>query len=215
MILVLVAAAVPSVAAARAPSVFINDVKVDGLTGQSFKGVDVVFDENGDVRITAKGYKIAVVDGAGAAAAPSPTAPSQAPPSATAPRATAVPTGAAPAGAAHFFIATVQPHAGAAQWDVDVYINNVFVRRFRSRDAEPYFEITRFLRVGSNNVRFLARKEEGERISTSPTDYFELVLGDGESRNGQVMMNRITSYRRTAAEEGTYNAETIVTVQAQ
>ena len=214
--LVLALAAAPRFASAKAPAVYINDVRVDGLSGQSFKAVDVVFDDNGDVRITARGYKIAVMDqpvtppGSGSAAAAVAHAPT-----ASAGTTTAViggQTGAAGPTSGHFFIATVQPRPGAAQWEIDVYVNQVFARRFRSKEAEPYYEISKYLKPGPNSIRFLARKEPGERISTSPTDYFELVIGDGESKGGQVMLNRITSYRRTAAEEGTFNAETILTV---
>jgi hypothetical protein len=175
----------PGTSSARTPSVFINDVRVDGLRGQTLTGVDITFDENGDIRITAKGYKISV-EGAKSAA---PAAASQ-----------------------HVYIATQQPpgREGAAQWDVDVYVNQVYVHRFRSKDSEPIFEVTKFLHVGENTVRFLPRKEAGERRSTTPNDFFELVIGDGEQRAGQIMLNRITSYRRTAAETTAADEETTI-----
>src|SRR4051812_13597727 len=109
-------------ALARPPAVYVNDVRVEGLKNTTLTGVDVRFDENGDVRIVAKGYKITPVEGDKASSGP-PTS----------------------SGARHFYIATMQPRTGAAQWDVDVFVNKVFVHRFRSKDPEPVLEITRFL----------------------------------------------------------------------
>jgi hypothetical protein len=175
-------------ASARPPSVYINEVKVDGLRSQKFTGVDVTFDENGDVRIVAKGIKIAVDSGAQAKAA-------------------------APAGQ-HFWIAPMQPagRQGQAQWDVDVYVNRVYVHRFRSKDAEPIFELTRFVHPGENVIRFVPHKEEGDRRSTLIGDFFDLVVGDGEMRAGQVMLNKITSYRRTAAELSASDEESVLNI---
>ena len=55
-------------------------------------------------------------------------------------------------------------------------------------------------------------QQPSPHASSSPNDYFELVIGDGENRAGQVMLSKITAYRRTAAESGTFNAETILNV---
>lgn len=175
-------------ALARTPAVYVNDVRVEGLRNTTLNNVDVRLDENGDVRIVAKGYKITTADGA----------PPSGPPTSS--------------GARHFFIATMQPHLGAAQWDVDVFINKVFVHRFRSKDPEPVLEITRFLKPGANVIHYQATKEPGDRVSVSPTDYFELIVGDGEMRGGQVMLNKMTAYRRTAAETGSFDSETTIEV---
>jgi hypothetical protein len=193
--LALLAPLLAAPAAARPITVWLNDVRLegtDGLRGQTFTNVDVRFDEAGDLRIVAKGYKI-----------------SQSQP--------ATPTGpaTASAGAHRFWIASMQPRQGAAQWDIDVYINQTFIKKFRSKDAEPIFEITRFLKPGTNTIHYKARKADGERVSASPTDYLELVVGDGEMRAGQVMLNRITSYRRTAAESGSFDNEATLELASQ
>ena len=153
------------------------------------------------MRITAKGYKITSSEPA--------SLPSSAPSGGGGGGAAG---GAVQSGEHHFYIATMQPggRTGMAQWDIDVYINQTFVKKFRSKDPEPISDITRFLKPGANVIHFTAKKEDGERLSASPNDFFELVVGDGEMRAGQVMLNRITSYRRTAAETGQFNSETTV-----
>src|SRR5437773_7382155 len=91
----LLAALGPGAAFARSPSVYINNVKVDGLSGQTLTGVDVTFDANGDVRITAKGYKITSSEPAS-------------PPSSGGGGGGAA-GGAVQSGEHHFYIATMQP----------------------------------------------------------------------------------------------------------
>lgn len=184
--------------AQRGMAVYLNDVRLDGgeLRGQTLTGVDVRFDDNGDIRIIAKGYKIT----AESAAKPATPAPAQNKPGTV--------TATAPATARRYFIATQpQGRVGAAQYDIDVFINMVFVKRFRSKDPDPMLEITKFLHPGQNTIRFQARKEQGERISSSPTDAFELVIGDGEMNAGQLMLSRIASYKRTAAETAAFNTD--------
>lgn len=194
--------ALPSLSLARSPAVYINGVRVDGLTGQSLTNVDVQFDEHGDVRITARGYQVksSEEDATTPSAAASPSAP-------------AVSAGS---GARRFYVASVWPagRAGMAGWDIDLYVNQAFVRKFRSRDPEPLLEITRWLRVGANSLRFVARREEGQRASNSPADFFELVVGDGESRAGRVLLNKLGAFRRSAAESGTLSGELNLTVAA-
>jgi hypothetical protein len=218
--LAIVSLGLGGVAAARPPAIYINDVRVDGLHGQTLSNVDVAFDEHGDVRITAKGYKITKLDSAPSPAAPAPPpAAAASPPAASAPAPTApAPTAAATSPAArHFYIATLQPSGreGMAGWNVDVYINQVFVKRFQSKDPDPLFEVTRFLKTGANVIHFTPRREAGEARSSSPGDWFELVLGDGEMRAGQVMLTKIGAYRRTAAESTVSDTEMTLNVAVQ
>ena len=182
-------------AQAKAPTVFVNNVRVDGLRNQHFLGADVRFDENGDIRITAKGYRVTPVEVDEYGQPPSevvmvPVAPPQAVPG-------------------RFYISP--SFHGPSGWEVDVTINGVLVRRFRPREGEGVVEITRYLRPGPNQFRFSARRD-GARLSDSPSDYLELVIGDGEPAAGQIKLNRVITYRRHAGEVGAFASEATLRV---
>ncbi len=176
-------------ALAGPPAVYINGVRVDGLHGVSLSQVDVKFEDNGDIRITAPRYKIEP------AAAPPASASAGAPAPSTA------------RGKRFFIVPQPQARPGAAQWDIDVQVNGAFVARLRSRDPAPYVEITSFLRKGQNQIVYLAHKESGERVSVSPENVFEIDLGDGDLVDGRPSIARLNAYRLTAAETGERKTE--------
>jgi hypothetical protein len=179
--------------AARAQnvSVWLNDVKLDPGSARNLtlNNVDVMFDASGDVHIIAKGYKVSSKTDATATAAAA--------------------AAAQPSASKRFFITPMQPQGrtGASQWVVDVYVNQFYVHQFRSKDPEPFFEITKWMKVGTNTIHFDAKKEAGDRISSSPTDYLDLVIGFGELAQGQLMLTKLNTYRRTAAETGGYKSD--------
>lgn len=191
--------AAPAVADPHPPAIYINGVRVDGLKGQTLANVEVRFDENGDVRIHAPSYHVTALE-------------REAPSAAPAARSEAGP--ATPLAGRRYFVASQESRPGAAQWDVDVFVNRVFVKHFRSRDTNPVQEITRWLHPGPNVIHFAAKKAPGPRTSTSPDDWFELSVGDGTEARGVVTVNRVAGFRRTAAETGEYDAETTLTVAA-
>ncbi|HZS36243.1 MAG TPA: hypothetical protein VFF06_05425 [Polyangia bacterium] len=167
-----------------------NEVKIDqgSVKGATMRGVDVTFDERGDVHITARGYKV--------------TAESQAP--------------EPPLGGRHYYLVpSAQRRVGAAQWDVDVYINEVFVHRFRSKIPEPFVEVTRFIKPGANAVQFTWRKDDGARVSTSRDDVFELKIGTGEFLAGVLQLNAITAVKHNAFETGTFKTDVSIEVPAK
>src|SRR5262249_10821824 len=154
-------------------------------------------------RITAKGYKVHASEGDLDAEAEPGILPGRA---GSGEPAAPVAPGAA---SQRYYIATVYPpgRTGMAGWDIDAFINQAFVKRFRSRDPDPLVEVTRFLHAGANVIHFAARREEGARASTSQADFFELVLGDGETRGGEVTLHRLAAYRRNASESGAFQSD--------
>lgn len=229
----------PALAQPRPVHIYLNDVRLEGgeLRGQTLTGVDVRFEDNGDIRILARGYRVTADTAGGASTStPSPAQPwvqanpstaaqalshssatgTTTPPPATSPLPTAAPLAAAVAptapasvqGKRYYIAPTPQARPGAAQYDVEVFVNGMAVRKFHSKAPELYVEITRWMRPGVlNAIRLVAHKEPGPRISASSADTFELILGTGELQGGQLLLEPLQRYRRNAAEVSDFNTE--------
>lgn len=222
----------PALAQPRPLHVYLNDVRLEGgeLRGQTLTGVEVRFEDNGDIRILARGYRVTADAPGGVTTSPPPSAqPSSHPPATTGTTAqppaaqpppaafpsvaTPAPTAPAPGttaiqGKRYYIVPSPQTRPGAAQYDVEVFVNGVAVRKFHSKDPEPFLEITRWMRSGVlNTIRLVAHKEPGARISASSTDVFELILGTGELQSGQLLLEPLQRYRRNASEMSDFNTE--------
>jgi hypothetical protein len=163
---------------AFARDVFLNGVKLDSsvkMKAQTFSGCDVRIEENGDIYITAKGYKVVPVE------AGPPPAQSQ---------------------AKQFWLISKQTQRGIAQYDVDVFMNDQFVKKVRSNEDPVVLDITRFVARGENRVRMVATKNLGERrVSHSPTDVLEVLVGEGLLGGSTVTVNKVlVSFKRNANE---------------
>ena len=175
-------------AGALAASVYLNGVKIDGVTNTKFEKATVRIDEAGNVFIDAPGYaaRVTTVAPPAPAAAPvatAPTAPATAPvapPPASAPvappPAAAVPVAGTPApnsatvpavatapGAPthitqRYWLVTEQPVPGMAEYDIDVFVNSTWLRKLRGNEDQVVMDITRHLQPGANNVTLIARK---------------------------------------------------------
>jgi hypothetical protein len=180
-------------------ALYINGVKVDGLTNVKLRNVDLDIDERGDVHVTAKGYNVNVSE----SKTPSATAKPAPPPASTA-RNAAQPT--------RYYLTTAQN--GDAQFDCDVYVNGTYVRRFQSRETPAPVDITRFMKNGDNSIRFRAVKQEGQPRSTHPGDYLQLTVdSDQQLANGRHELTHLHSYKRTAAETGIFDETVTISVR--
>lgn len=193
-----------------ARDVYLNGIKLDSsvvVRNQKLDSCEVRFDENGNVFITAKGFQVKVAPaGAGT-------------PDAGAPRAAATSASAAPTPASdsaaratltrRYWLAAPQTSRGKVQYDIDVFVNGVFVKRIRSGDDKAIVEITRHVKVGQNRARIVATKTIGDRrISLSPTDVMEVILGEGSVGGGAVVIDRpLVTYRRNASEVDNHSDE--------
>jgi len=171
-------------------AVFLNGVNVDGLRSQAFeKCRSVKIDDRGDLHLDCPGYQVE------AAAVP-------APPVAT--------SGIAPTAVTkHYWLVTEQSEGGAAQYDVDIFVNSKWIRKVKSSEEQIVLEITKYLSPGPNKVLFAATKRlEAGRKSKSPAAYMKVIVGEGESGGNNVMIdNPLIECRRTAAEMENLNEE--------
>ncbi|MBI4510039.1 MAG: hypothetical protein HY698_10425 [Deltaproteobacteria bacterium] len=174
---------------AEARQVYLNGVKLEAsvvLTNQRFDGCEVKFDEQGDVWISVKGIKVALAPVQSGKVAVASSA--SAPPSAKLLK--------------RYWLVAPQAKRGLVQYDVSVVINGTLVKKLRSDDDRAIVDVTRYVRPGQNEVRIVATKRLGDkRISSSPVDVTEVVLGEGAAQDGTVTIDKpLVTYRRNASE---------------
>ena len=81
-----------------------------------------------------------------------------------------------------FWILTDNPTTGMLHYEVEAFINDERVRTFFSIEENLVFEVTDFLKIGPNRVKFIARKKvnsHGGKVS-SPEHIFRMVFGESE-----------------------------------
>jgi len=161
------------------------DLTVQGLEGITFeKCTSVKIESGGDVRVDCPGYDLQ-------AAAPAPGADARKVPDAVPGRISR-----------RYWVVTEQSQKGATQFDIDLYVNSKWIKRFKSDDDPVVLEITKNLLPGRNRLLFAATKNLGAgRRSTSAQAFFRVVVGEGEVGGQNVLIdNPLVEVRRTAAE---------------
>lgn len=172
-------------------SVFLNGVNIDGITGQTFENCSVTIDEKGNVLIVAKGYEVQA-------------APSKVP--------TPQPTVTLEPVTKRYFLVTEQPVPGMAQYDIDVFINSVWIKRLASDEPQVVLEVSKHLHKGKNTVHLTATKTmNGGRKSTTPAHVLTVHLGEGNMGGNNVMIdNSLLEYTRNAAELQNFDDDFII-----
>ncbi len=166
-------------------AVFLNGTNVDNVQiNAKMERCTVTFDGKGNVLIDAPGYQVQSVQG------PGPGAPPGSPP-------------AVAAGASltkKYFVVSEQSMPGMVQYDIDLYVNSKWVRKFRSDDDQVVSDITSFVRPGPNKVLFVAKKNlVGPRRSFSPEATYRVTVGEGEATGEKVVIdNPLLSFKRSA-----------------
>ncbi len=189
------------------------DMTVDGLKGIKLTGCsNVKIDAQGNVDIVCPGYDLqaagaAPTPPASTTPAPAPAASDTAPvePSLPPPSAQAAPTTITK----HYWLVTEQPQPGAAQYDIDLFVNSKWIRTLHSSDPQVVFELTPNLQPGDNKIVLTATKHlGGGRISASPSVFYRVVIGEGDVGGGNVMIsNPLIDWRVTAAQTQNVTAE--------
>ena len=164
---------------ALAGSVYLNGVKIDGVTNQKFDKATVRIDEKGNVLIEAPGYAVKQLE-AGPADGPANT--------------TGVIT-------RQYFLVTEQNAVGMTEYDIDMYVNSKWIRKLKSSEDQIVSEITKNLVPGKNTVMFIAKKVSPDaRKSLSASHFFRVIIGEGTMSGDHVMIdNPVVKFERTAA----------------
>ena len=172
---------------ALAGSVYLNGVNIDGVTNQEFKDCTVVIDPNGDVHIAAKGYEVEV------AREPQIQTP-KGPPKPVSRR---------------YFLVSESNSPGKVQYDIDVFVNADWVKRIANHKPQDFIEVTRHLHKGKNVVTVVATKNMGKvRKSSSPAHIINMVIGEGNMTNDQVVITKpLVDYIRNASEIENFSNE--------
>ncbi|QRK07562.1 hypothetical protein JQX13_47450 [Archangium violaceum] len=211
---------------ALAGSVYLNGVRIDGVSNQKFEKVTAVrIDEQGNVHIEAPAYAVKVVNApppAPVPAKPAPVTPAPVASPAPAPVATPAPARApAPVATAparitrRYWLATEQSAPGMTEYDIDLFINSRWVRKLRNGEEQVITELTRYLQPGKNTVTMMAHKvAAGSRRSESPQHVFKVIIGEGNEGGGNVMIdNPLIRFQRTAAETEDMSEEFTLTTR--
>ena len=183
-------------AASWAVTVYLNGVPITGVPNQTFKNCTVTTDASGNVYIDAPAYKVEA-PGAKTATAP----------------AVGVQAGLEPT--QRYWLITERTPV-LADYDIDVFVNGKWVRKFLNEEDRQVVEISRYFKTGANKVALMARKrkEGADRNSSSPAHYFRIVIGAGKMNGRSIMVTEsLVDYRRTAAEVDDRNDIFTVTIR--
>jgi hypothetical protein len=176
-----------------AGSVYLNNVNIDGVTGQKFEKATVRIDEKGNVFIDAPGYAVKQVEGTPRAA-----------------------SGGSGTLTQRYFMVTEQTAVGMTEYDIDVYINAKWVRKLRNADEQIVSDITKHLVPGKNTILFQAKKTglKGSRKSFSGEHLYRVIFGEGNSSGDHVMIdNPQVKFERNAAQSDDVSQEFVLTTR--
>lgn len=193
-------------AAALAGSVYVNGVNVDGLRNQTFENVSVTIDAQGNVQITAPGYRIEVV-GQQAAAPPPYTASVTQAGSGSA----SVSSAKAPAapqvgvGSGRWWLVT-EDNASSGH-SIEVWVNGQLVQTVRSGDGQLIIDIGAWLKSGANTVTM-------KSSSVSPGGgTFYAYVGSGNNDSGTVVLDKPQiQYGLGSSRTGPYSRDYTLTI---
>jgi hypothetical protein len=194
-LLLCIALVAPS--AASAGSIYLNNVKIDGVTNTKFEKATVRIDEKGNVFIDAPGYQVKSVEGAAAGS-----------------------TGTASTGPAsltrRYWLVTEQSVPGMTEFDIDVYVNAKWIRKLKNNDDQIVAELTKHLVPGTNKILLTAHKNPmGQTRKSFAADHvYRVIIGEGNVGGDNVMIdNPIVKFERTAAEANDVSQEFVLTTR--
>jgi hypothetical protein len=177
------------------------DLKVQGLENVTFeKCTSVKVEPNGDVKIECPGYDLRSSLPPEALEAPKPVTP--APNNALAGKVSK-----------RYWVVTSQTQPGATQFDVDLYINGKWIRRFKNDESTAVVDVTKHMIPGVNKIILAGTKNLADgRKSNSADAQYRFVLGEGEIAGQSLRIDKVLlDTKRTAAESENVNDDKEIT----
>jgi hypothetical protein len=160
---------------ALAVEVFLNGVKITGLSDQTIEKATVTLDKAGNVHISAPEYKVREV-GADGAAAPAPVA---------------APVANRANLQRKYFVITDVPRANVTAYSVQLMVNSRFVRTFDDSIPQNIIELNEHLQAGANTVSFLGKRPAGKAAGGGPSELFTILVGYGKTDGGQLVIEEV------------------------
>lgn len=187
------------ISSAFAGQLYINGVFVDPATipGIELKNVSITFDANGNIQVTAPGYKIEVEGNP-----TPPPAPAGQPPRPVTGGTTAAPPPAPPAttpavGAARWWLVTEDN--GSVGHTIDILVNGQLVRTVGSGQPQQIMDVAKWLKPGANNVELVSNS-----VNAAGGTYY-VYIGTGSDQSGTVVMeNPMVQFGVSSTRNGPY-----------
>lgn len=208
-----------------AQKIFLNGVEITGIKNQTFYNATVTITATGDIYIEAKGYKVERIEtedygpGGKKVEIQKGVDNNRSPLSTniyatTTASQTVTPSTQSTLTKKYWLV--VQSNAPQlVQWQVEVFINGTLVKTVKSDEQFYPFEVTKYLRPGKNSIIFNAIKDlREERRSTSPSHWYQVIIGEGHTERGTVIIdNPEASITLTASEINQKRKEVILTAE--
>ncbi|HOX41993.1 MAG TPA: hypothetical protein PK668_00260 [Myxococcota bacterium] len=158
---------------ALAVEIFLNGVKITGLSDQRIEKATVTLDKAGNVHISAPEYKVREVGGE---AAPAAVAPAPAVSKSNLGR--------------QYFVITDAPRTNLSGYEVQLMVNSRFVRTFDDSIPQTIIELNEHLQAGANTVSFLGKRPAGKAVGAG-ADVFTILVGYGKTDGGQLVIEEV------------------------
>ncbi|MDJ0761790.1 MAG: hypothetical protein QNJ97_02280 [Myxococcota bacterium] len=190
----------PTAAVAR--SVYLNGADISAVRNQTISNATVTIDKDGNVRISAPGYKVEHIDPSAGAAAST--------------REASKPNsrgGANPTLTEKYYLVT-QPSENS-QYSFTVAVNGVEYKTIVAKDPQVIMEISAWLHKGDNEIHIRAKKDlSAGRKSNSSGDEARIIIGVGTEENKKVKISAVkASVKVNAAMVGTVDKHFVLTAK--
>ncbi len=148
-----------------AGSIFLNGVKIDGVRDQEFKSVNIKIDKDGNIHISAPQYIVKTEE----AQQNKPVQPTQA--------------------KSYFFVTQISKD-GRAGYDIDLFINETWIKKITNKDDQVVMDLTKYLQNGKNKIRLTGIKAKDVVTDTMSAGFTEIIIGEGISGKNNVVIDK-------------------------